>query len=43
MKPKDNSSNMPNKNTGTTGVNKQHQQVLDNRSKQITHNKQQRG
>jgi hypothetical protein len=35
IKPADNSSNMPNQNLGTQGINKQHQQVLNNKSIQI--------
>ena len=35
IKPADNSSNMPNQNLGTQGINKQHQKVLNNKSIQI--------
>ena len=33
--PKDNESNLSNKNKGTSGTNEQYQQSLDNRSKQL--------
>ncbi len=43
IKPKNNSANMPNPNIGTTGTNRQYDQVHGNRGKQIQQNKQQRG
>ncbi|WP_164517552.1 hypothetical protein [Pseudoalteromonas rubra] len=42
IKPQDNSANMPNANKGTSGTNRQHDQVHGNRSKQIQQNRQQK-
>lgn len=38
--PKDNSANMPNANKGTSGTNRQYDQVQGNRGKQLSENQQ---
>lgn len=38
VSPKDNSSNMPNPNKGTSGTNKQYDQAQGNRGKQLNPN-----
>lgn len=35
IKPQDNQANMPNSNKGTSGTNRQHDQVQGNRGKQL--------
>lgn len=39
IKPKDNQSNQPNPNKGTPGTNKQYDQAMGNRGKQIQQNR----
>ena len=39
IKPEDNAANQPNANKGTSGTNKQHDQVHGNRSKQLEESK----
>lgn len=38
IKPQDNSSNQPNPNKGTPGTNRQYDQAMGNRGKQIQQN-----
>jgi hypothetical protein len=42
IKTSDNSANIPNGNKGTSGINKQHQDMLNNRSIQIAKTKQEK-
>tara|TARA_Y100000815_G_C13348472_1_gene503122 strand:+ start:1312 stop:1545 length:234 start_codon:yes stop_codon:yes gene_type:complete len=39
IKPKDNSANMTNRNKGTSGTNKQYDQAMGHRGKQIQQNR----
>jgi|GEM_PF-5858696 len=42
IKPTGNSANIPNANKGTSGINKQHQGMLNNKSIQIAKTKQEK-